>query len=203
MLRVLFYSLCFKIIWASESQRGMKPVLIVKSDVVKYLDLGFPVVLKPARGQSFRFEASEKSFCGGIVPAVPFAAHTGGHAILFQPLLVIMAVILAPPIGMMQQTGGGLSPPIGHGQGSLRELNSHVVLHGPAQDLPGKQVHDHGQIQPALQGPDIGDVRRPDPVGFWGFKATIQQIGGHGKGMAAVCRLVSPGSLDSQPQFPH
>ncbi len=52
--------------------------------------------------------------------------------------------------------------------------------------------------------PDVSDIRRPDLVGFPDRKPAVQEIGGHGKIMAAVGGYpVSPGSLDAQTQLPH
>src|SRR3984893_14578413 len=39
-----------------------------------------------------------------------------------------------------------------------------MIAHRPADDLAAVQVHDGGQIEPALIGLDVGDVGEPDPV---------------------------------------
>jgi hypothetical protein len=44
------------------------------------------------------------------------------------------------------------------------QLCAHVRRHRPADDLPGVRVLDRGQIEPALAGPQIGDVRDPQHV---------------------------------------
>jgi len=44
----------------------------------------------------------------------------------------------------------------------LRVVNSRS--NGPANHLAGEQVEDHGQIEPALAGRNLGDIRQPDLI---------------------------------------
>ena len=53
-----------------------------------------------------------------------------------------------------------------------------VGLHGPANDLPGIEIDDRCQEQPALPGADIGDVRDPALVGSGRCEVLLQQIRG-------------------------
>src|SRR5437879_10431970 len=55
-------------------------------------------------------------------------------------------------------------PIYGHAQGVADELGPHVVGHGPAHHPAGGQVDHGGQVEPALPGPDVGDVAHVDPV---------------------------------------
>ena len=76
------------------------------------------------------------------------------------------------------QTGtpnGGTPPAIGmvnaalrwppqrncHVQGPDREVTFHAIADSPANDTPGMQVKDDGQIEPAFAGPHIADVHCP------------------------------------------
>jgi hypothetical protein len=37
------------------------------------------------------------------------------------------------------------------------EFRAHVVAHRPADDLSGKEIEDHGQVEPAFAGRDGRD----------------------------------------------
>jgi hypothetical protein len=60
-----------------------------------------------------------------------------------------------------------------HGQGGHGEFGAHVLAHCPADDLPGEQVEDHGQVEPALAGRDLCDIRQPDLIGLLGREILI------------------------------
>jgi hypothetical protein len=47
----------------------------------------------------------------------------------------------------------------------------------PADHFSGEQVEDHGQIEPALTGWNVGDIRQPDLIGLRGREIPIRQIG--------------------------
>lgn len=73
------------------------------------------------------------------------------------------------------------------------ELGAHVAVHRPANDAPAEGVLDGGEIEPALEGPQVGDVGDPQPVGF-GRPEVALEIGhgpnaGHAdRGLAALAR---------------
>src|SRR5271170_636891 len=51
-----------------------------------------------------------------------------------------------------------------------------MICHRPADDLAAVEVHDRGQIEPALIGLDVGDVSEPDAVGRGGGEVPLQQV---------------------------
>src|SRR5579864_7913394 len=51
-----------------------------------------------------------------------------------------------------------------------------MVLHGPADDLATVEIHDSGQIEPALVGVDVGNVSEPDQVWCGGNEVPFDQI---------------------------
>jgi len=63
-----------------------------------------------------------------------------------------------------------------------------MVAHRPADDFSGEQVEDHGQVQPALAGRDVGDIRQPDLGGLLGREIPIQQVFRDRQRMLAVGR---------------
>jgi hypothetical protein len=80
------------------------------------------------------------------------------------------------------------------------QIPLHAVADSPADDTPGIQVKNNGQIQPALACPNVGYISRPflvrgipcPAVHVYmrerGREILIQQIGGDVKGMIAVGR---------------
>jgi len=62
----------------------------------------------------------------------------------------------------------------------------HLAVHGPTDNLTGKQVKYHGKVQPALTGPDIGDIRNISRVRLSGLEFTIQQVWCNWQGVLTV-----------------
>ena len=131
--------------------------------------------------QPLGLQASEKALGGRIIPAIAFAAHARNHAIVADPVLVIMASILASSVGMMKQAGQRFSAPKGHRQSIECELLFDPFIEGPADNLTRKQVHDHSQVQPAFERPDIADVCRPDLVGLFDVEVALKNVWCHWK----------------------
>jgi hypothetical protein len=78
---------------------------------------------------------------------------------------------------MMDETGRGPSPMPGHMEGLKGKIGPHVIFCCPSQNLPGKEIHDHSQVKPPLQGPDIGDISSPHHIGRGYGKFPYQEIG--------------------------
>ena len=86
-----------------------------------------------------------------------------------QPLT---AKVLRPPvesalaslIAVMDQPRVGSAIPDGHVEGVHHQLGSEVVGHRPANHPAAEDIQDHGQVQPARPGRDVGDVRGPHPI---------------------------------------
>src|SRR3954447_25977935 len=51
-----------------------------------------------------------------------------------------------------------------------------MIRHRPADDLAAVQIHDSGQIKPALIGLDVGDVGQPDLVRRGGAEVPLDQV---------------------------
>src|SRR3954471_3583142 len=61
-----------------------------------------------------------------------------------------------------------------------------MVVHGPAHDTAAVQIHDGRQIQPALVGPDKGDVGEPDLIAHGGREVPAEQVRRDREAMPAV-----------------
>jgi hypothetical protein len=66
------------------------------------------------------------------------------------------------------------------------QFGTHVLAHRPTHHLAGEQVEDHGQVEPALAGRNVGDIRQPDLIGLVGDKILLEEVCRHGEGMLAV-----------------
>jgi hypothetical protein len=62
----------------------------------------------------------------------------------------------------------------------------------PADDAPRMEVEDDGQVEPALAGREIGEIRRPDVIGDRDCKLLLEQVGRDREGMSAVGRDPEP-----------
>lgn len=69
-----------------------------------------------------------------------------------------------------------LAPPDRHQQCIQHQIAGDTRLHLPAHDLTGEQIDDHGQIEPALVGADMRDVRYPGLIGRVGRELTTETI---------------------------
>jgi len=64
----------------------------------------------------------------------------------------------------------------GHLKRGRDELLAHVAVHRPSDDPAAEEILHRGQIQPALTGPDLLDVRRPHAIGRLGPKVAADEI---------------------------
>jgi hypothetical protein len=87
---------------------------------------------------------------------------------------------------MMDQARSRTSSLDCHGERGDGQFGTHVIAHGPADHLPGEQIEDHGQVEPAFAGRDISDVGQPDLIRPVGDKVLIQQVFCNRQGMLAV-----------------
>jgi len=75
----------------------------------------------------------------------------------------------------------------GHAQGRQGgRLGEHGLADRPADDLAVSQVYHGGQVEPAFQGREIGDIGDPGPVDFSRLKGALKQIGRNGQNMIRV-----------------
>jgi len=74
----------------------------------------------------------------------------------------------------------------GHYQRRRGQLGAQVVAHGPPHNLAGVQVHDGGQVEPALACGYVGQICQPDLVRPAGRELPVQQIWGNREGMTAI-----------------
>ena len=111
----------------------------------------------------FGFQGAEDALHRRIVPAVWLAAHRWGDGGGLQDLAIIAGSVLTAAIRVMDQARPRTVPLDGHGQCGNGKFGAHMLAPRPTNCLAGEPVEDHGQVEPALAGRDIGDIRQPDP----------------------------------------
>lgn len=97
---------------------------------------------------------------------------SGTHSVLRRPL----ESALNAAIGMVDQAGIWPLRRDCHPQRRQRQLGAQMIRHRPADDLAAVEVHDRGQIEPALISLDIGDVGEPDVVRRGGDEVALEQV---------------------------
>ena len=138
-------------------------------DVIKELALGVGLVGEGfVFEKEFGFKGAPEAFHGGIVQAAAWPAHAEGEAKRAEGILVGSAGVLGAAIGMVEQAGLGFAAELGlreslEGEGSLA-----VRLEGPADNFAAEQIHECGQIKPALARAEVSDVCDPDLIGLLG-----------------------------------
>lgn len=93
-----------------------------------------------------------------------------------------------PGVGVEHRTRGHVTVHTGHLQGVDHEAGAHVVGHLPTHHHPGGQVRfDGGRVQPALVGPQVGDVADQPGARLGGGEVALEQVG--------VAGVSSPGTV--------
>ena len=127
----------------------------------------------------FILQAVEEAFRGCVVPAVALAAHRASHPKLGELRPEGVAVLLAAPIRVMDQTRRRTPTEPSHRQCIEHDVSRHPGFDRPADNLAVEQIEDNSQVEPALVGRDIADIREPDPVGHHGMEAPLQKVRGN------------------------
>src|SRR5262245_46877220 len=84
----------------------------------------------------------------------------------------------------MNQSAPRSSPPNSHEHGVQHELTVDRGIRGPAYDLSREQIHHHGEIEPALPGPNVGNIGDPSLVGSCDGELPLQDVGNQDRWLA-------------------
>ncbi|KKC32793.1 hypothetical protein WH91_11905 [Devosia psychrophila] len=87
---------------------------------------------------------------------------------------------------MMDQTGRRLAHDERLSESRQSQGAVQAVAGGPADDATREQIQHYRQIQPALPGPDVGDIDPPLLIGTPGLEHLVEQVRRHWPGMLAV-----------------
>src|ERR1700676_4593268 len=144
---------CLCVFGGDVADGGVDPLTIVVA-----LDVGEQVT---ARGitigvfalvDELGFQGAEEALHRRVVPAVSLAAHRLGDGGGLEDIAVVTGGVLTAAVGMMDEARSWAPPLDRHGERSDGELGAHVVAHGPADHLAGKQIEDPPRVGPPPAG---------------------------------------------------
>ncbi len=153
---------------------GIVPALDVIKDIRSRL--GSRLVLPPI--DPLPFEHAEETFRCSVIRTTAYHAHTTGHLVGRQELLVFRRGKLTPPIGMENDRGTGGPLPDRHEDSLDDQLAILPCTHGPAHHEPGIQIEDDTQVQLVFGGPHIGNIGDPFDMGRGGGEVSRQMVAG-------------------------
>ena len=127
--------------------------------------------------------AAEEGLGAGMVPAVAVAAQTRLQVIRTAESPPRVAAVLRSLIRMNH--GPARTPSAyGHQNGVEHQIAVNRRTGRPADDLAREELHDDGEIEPALPRPNIGDIRYPGGVRPRDGETPLQQVGDQDGGFA-------------------
>jgi hypothetical protein len=129
----------------------------------------------------FDLEGVEEAFHWGVVVAATFPAHGRYCPHVGKLLSIDLRGVLAAAIRVTDEAGGRSLPLGGHHQGSRRQLGTHVIAHGPADDLAGREIKHGSQMKPALSRRQVGDVCQQTVLGRTAENCCFRRLGAIGR----------------------
>jgi hypothetical protein len=99
---------------------------------------------------------------------------------------------LAAVVGVMDQLTCGLAPPKRHHQRSNDKVGGLTFTHRPAHDAAVVEITDAGEVEPAIETPELGDVGHPAQVRRGSGEVPFEQIGRGHHAVVAAAPFSSP-----------
>ncbi len=124
---------------------------------------------------SFFLEAGKEGLRNGIVPTVAPSTHAGLEAVLLAEATPVVTAVLTSLIRVNDCSV----------RSTALDSHHHSIQHEPPvygrsrrppDNLTREQIHDDGQVQPALPGADIGNICGPDPVWLLDVELPLYEI---------------------------
>src|SRR5579884_2674881 len=160
------------------AEAGVAPLAVVEHfQVVEQGQPGVRPGLETLAVEQLALQSGEEALGQRVVVAVTDRAHGGRDTGLSAALTEGDRGVLTPLVGVMDDAVLGSTPPEGHFECREHQLGAQVIGHRPAHHPTTEGIKDHGQVDKATPGRDIGDVRHPQPVGSGGDKGSADQIG--------------------------
>ena len=94
----------------------------------------------------------------------------------FEESLEFITGVLDSLIRMVNQAGRRPASCYRHSESLAHQPGTHVVGHGPADDLPTPYVQDRGQVEPSFSGRHIRDICDPDPIRARRYELLLQAV---------------------------
>jgi hypothetical protein len=162
---------------ADVAQRRVTPASIIERfDVEEKVSSGFVASAVHSMPRPLALQRAEEAFHGGIVVPAANPVHTGLDIVLFEQLLVGVVGVLTALIRMVNETRTWLALTEGHLQRPQGQLSGHAIRHRPADNPARAQVQDAGQIEPAFQRGNVGDICQPLLVRPLGHEVSLQHV---------------------------
>ena len=124
----------------------------------------------------FDLEGVEEALHRGVVATAVRSAHGGCRPRVGELVSAGFCRVLAAAIRVTDEAGPRSLPLGGHHQGGRCQLGPHMIAHGPTNALAGGGIEYGGQVEPALAGGQVGDVRQPDRVGQGSREELLQEV---------------------------
>jgi transposase len=183
----------FELGGADEVERRVAPDGIVEAvDVAADGLPGLGPGLEDGAPDQLGLQRLEEGLDHGVVVAVPLPGHRDQEAMPSELGLIVERAVLAATIRVVDQSGFWASDGEGLPECFKSQLLVKAVADGPANDAPGEQVDDDGEIQPALTGPEIADIGTPLLVGVIGREVLGDEVRRDWEGVKAVGRSLEP-----------
>ena len=173
---------CLCLLWGDVADCGVDPRTIVLAfDISEQVAPRGIAIAVFAVVDQLGFQSAEEAFRWRIVPAIRLAAHRLGDGGGLQDVAILARGVLAAAIGMMDEACSRAAPLDCHDERGDGEFGTHVLAHGPANHLAGEQVEDRGQVEPALAGRNVGDIRQLDLIGPVRDQILLEQFAATGR----------------------
>ena len=131
---------------------------------------------------AFLLQAAEERLGDGVVPAVAFPTHARLEVVGPAEAPPRVAAVLRPLI-RVDQRAARPSLTHGHEHGIEHEFSTNRRSRVPADNLAREQVHDDGQVEPALPRPNVSNIRHPGLVAASHRELTLQEVGNQYRGL--------------------
>jgi hypothetical protein len=124
----------------------------------------------------FPLEQVEEALRHGVVVTIPATAHRVFQIVVLKESGPVYAGELGALVRVYQYLVLQLPAPHRHQQRLQENVHCLTALHEPTDNATGIEINHDGQIGEALQRPDVGDVRHPDPVGCYHVEQPVQRV---------------------------
>ena len=110
---------------------------------------------------AFTLETAEEVFGNGVVVGVALTGHALAEAKIREVLAESTSSILDTAVRVEDEAFGRAVASDSHVKCGEGKVCVNAVRESVANDLFGAEVLDHGEVEPALIGGDVGDIADP------------------------------------------
>ena len=132
---------------------------------------------------AFTLETAEEVFCNSVVVGVALAGHALAEAKIREVLAESTSSILDAAVRVEDEAFGRAVASDSHVKCGEGKVCVNAVRESVANDLFGAEVLDHGEVEPALIGGDIGNIADPGHTRQCEGEMACQEIRGNGMRM--------------------